>query len=337
MNKASIMLDIEGFSLSIEDRALIKSKHVGGIILFSRNFESREQLIDLCFEIKSIKPEILIATDQEGGRVQRFKEGFSIIPSMQRLGDLVAHDVEGGLSLCRRVGWLMASEMIATGIDISFAPVLDLDKDTSSVIGDRSFSEQIDIVISSAKAFIFGMAEAGMASTGKHFPGHGGIEEDSHLVTPIDNRSLSDLEFNDLIPYRELVEVLDGIMTAHITFPKIDASVVSFSSEWIQTVLRENLNFQGMVFSDDLTMKGADTAGNYTNKAKLSVNAGCDMILICNDRDGAKEILKFFEENNIPKSEKVYSMLMSNDVSWKDLEKTTLRDEIRTEIDNLIS
>ena len=337
MNKASIMLDIEGFSLSIEDRALIKSKHVGGIILFSRNFESREQLIDLCFEIKSIKPEILIATDQEGGRVQRFKEGFSIIPSMQRLGDLVAHDVEGGLSLCRRVGWLMASEMIATGIDISFAPVLDLDKDTSSVIGDRSFSEQIDIVISSAKAFIFGMAEAGMASTGKHFPGHGGIEEDSHLVTPIDNRSLSDLESNDLIPYRELVEVLDGVMTAHITFPKIDASVVSFSSEWIQTVLRENLNFQGMVFSDDLTMKGADTAGNYTNKAKLSVNAGCDMILICNDRDGAKEILKFFEENNIPKSEKVYSMLMSNDVSWKDLEKTALRDEIRTEIDNLIS
>ena len=337
MNKASIMLDIEGFSLSIEDRALIKSKHVGGIILFSRNFKSREQLIDLCFEIKSIKPEILIATDQEGGRVQRFKEGFSIIPSMQRLGDLVAHDGEGGLSLCRRVGWLMASEMIATGIDISFAPVLDLDKDTSSVIGDRSFSEQIDIVISSAKAFIFGMAEAGMASTGKHFPGHGRIEEDSHLVTPIDNRSLSDLESNDLIPYRELVEVLDGIMTAHITFPKIDASVVSFSSEWIQTVLRENLNFQGMVFSDDLTMKGADTAGNYTNKAKLSVNAGCDMILICNDRDGAKEILKFFEENNIPKSEKVYSMLMSNDVSWKDLEKTTLRDEIRTEIDNLIS
>ena len=337
MNKASIMLDIEGFSLSIEDRALIKSKHVGGIILFSRNFESREQLIDLCFEIKSIKPEILIATDQEGGRVQRFKEGFSIIPSMQRLGDLVAHDVEEGLSLCRRVGWLMASEMIATGIDISFAPVLDLDKDTSSVIGDRSFSEQIDIVISSAKAFIFGMAEAGMASTGKHFPGHGGIEEDSHLVTPIDNRSLSDLESNDLIPYRELVEVLDGVMTAHITFPKIDASVVSFSSEWIQTVLRENLNFQGMVFSDDLTMKGADTAGNYTNKAKLSVNAGCDMILICNDRDGAKEILKFFEENNIPKSEKVYSMLMSNDVSWKDLEKTALRDEIRTEIDNLIS
>ena len=337
MNKASIMLDIEGFSLSIEDRALIKSKHVGGIILFSRNFKSREQLIDLCFEIKSIKPEILIATDQEGGRVQRFKEGFSIIPSMQRLGDLVAHDVEGGLSLCRRVGWLMASEMIATGIDISFAPVLDLDKDTSSVIGDRSFSEQIDIVISSAKAFIFGMAEAGMASTGKHFPGHGGIEEDSHLVTPIDNRSLSDLESNDLIPYRELVEVLDGVMTAHITFPKIDASVVSFSSEWIQTVLRENLNFQGMVFSDDLTMKGADTAGNYTNKAKLSVNAGCDMILICNDRDGAKEILKFFEENNIPKSEKVYSMLMSNDVSWKDLEKTALRDEIRTEIDNLIT
>ena len=336
MNKASIMLDIEGKSLSNEDRTLIKSPHVGGIILFSRNFESKEQLIDLCFEIKSIKPEILIAADQEGGRVQRFKEGFSNIPSMQRLGDLVAHDTERGLSLCRRVGWLMASEMIATGIDISFAPVLDLDKDTSSIIGDRSFSEQIDIVVNSAKAFIFGMAEAGMASTGKHFPGHGGIEEDSHLVTPIDNRSFSDLESNDLVPYRELVEVLDGVMTAHITFPEIDTSAVSFSNKWIQTILRENLNFKGMVFSDDLSMKGADTAGNYINKAKLSVNAGCDMILICNDRAGAKEILKYFEENNIPKSEKVYSMLMSNDVSWKDLEKSTLRDKLKNEINNLI-
>jgi beta-N-acetylhexosaminidase len=336
MNNASIMLDIEGTSLTDEDKKLVKSPHVGGLILFSRNFENKDQLIDLCFEIKSIKPEILIAADQEGGRVQRFKDGFSEIPSMQRLGDLVAHDAEKGLSMCRKTGWLMAAEMIATGIDLSFAPVLDIDRNTSSVIGDRSFSEQVEVVINSAKAFILGMAEGGMAATGKHFPGHGGIEEDSHEEAPIDKRTLLELQAHDLMPFKEISDLLDGVMTAHITFPEIDELAVSFSKKWIQDILRGSLNFKGIVFSDDLSMKGAEIAGNFKNKARLSIEAGCEMILVCNNRSGALEVLNFFEENNISKTEKVYSMLMSRDISWLDLDKNPERNEIRNELVNLI-
>ena len=173
MNKASLMVDIEGPSLSSDDIELIKSPYVGGLILFDRNFIDRDQLTDLCFEIKSNKPEIIIAVDQEGGRVQRLKKGFSLIPPMQRLGDLVLHERELGLDLCKETGWLVASELIACGVDLSFSPVLDLDQNSSSVIGDRAFSDQIDVVIDCARAFIFGMHEAGMASVGKHYPGHG--------------------------------------------------------------------------------------------------------------------------------------------------------------------
>ena len=178
MNKASLMIDIEGPFLSQEDIELIGSPHVGGLILFERNFLDRNQITDLCFEIKSKKPEIIIAVDQEGGRVQRFKKGFSQIPPMQKLGDLVSYDKHAGLDLCKNAGWLIASELIASGIDLSFSPVLDLDQDLSSIIGDRAFSDQIDIVIECARAFIFGMNEAGMACVGKHFPGHGSISED---------------------------------------------------------------------------------------------------------------------------------------------------------------
>ena len=180
MNKASLVIDIEGQILSSDDIELIKSPFVGGLILFSRNYLDRNQLIDLCFEIKSIKPEIIIVVDQEGGRVQRFKKDFTSIPAMQKLGNLVQHDKNEGLNLCRETGWLMASELIACGVDLSFSPVLDLDRSSSSIIGDRAFSDQLDIVIDCARAFIFGMNEAGMASIGKHFPGHGFINEDSH-------------------------------------------------------------------------------------------------------------------------------------------------------------
>ena len=205
MNKASLMIDIEGPFLNQEDIELIGSPHVGGLILFERNFLDRNQITDLCFEIKSKKPEIIIAVDQEGGRVQRFKKGFSQIPPMQRLGDLVSYDKHAGLDLCKNAGWLIASELIASGIDLSFSPVLDLDQDLSSIIGDRAFSDQIDIVIECARAFIFGMNEAGMACVGKHFPGHGSISEDSHLEKPIDRRALNEIEKKDLIPFKELI------------------------------------------------------------------------------------------------------------------------------------
>ena len=336
MNKASLTIDIEGPFLNQEDIELIGSPHVGGLILFERNFLDRNQITDLCFEIKSKKPEIIIAVDQEGGRVQRFKKGFSQIPPMQRLGDLVSYDKHAGLDLCKNAGWLIASELIASGIDLSFSPVLDLDQDLSSIIGDRAFSDQIDIVIECARAFIFGMNEAGMACVGKHFPGHGSISEDSHLEKPIDRRALNEIENKDLIPFKELINNLDGIMTAHILFPDVDERITTFSKIWIKQILREQMKFEGMIFSDDLSMEGTNEFKSFYDKTKNAIISGCEMVLICNNREGAKDALKYFEENNIEASEKTFSMLMANDVSWKDLEKNKIRSKISNELKKLI-
>ena len=336
MNKASLMIDIEGPFLNQEDIELIGSPHVGGLILFERNFLDRNQITDLCFEIKSKKPEIIIAVDQEGGRVQRFKKGFSQIPPMQKLGDLVSYDKQVGLDLCKNAGWLIASELIASGIDLSFSPVLDLDQDLSSIIGDRAFSDQIDIVIECARAFIFGMNEAGMACVGKHFPGHGSISEDSHLEKPIDRRALNEIENKDLIPFKELINNLDGIMTAHILFPEVDERITTFSKIWIKQILKEQMKFEGMIFSDDLSMEGTNEFKSFYDKTKNAIISGCEMILICNNREGAKDALKYFEENKIEASEKTFSMLMANDVSWKDLEKNKIRSKISNELKKLI-
>ena len=318
MNNASIMLDIEGTSLTDEDKKLVKSPHVGGLILFSRNFENKDQLIDLCFEIKSIKPEILIATDQEGGRVQRFKDGFSEIPSMQRLGDLVAHDAEKGLSMCRKTGWLMATEMIATGIDLSFAPVLDIDRNTSSIIGNRSFSNKPQNVVDIASHFIQGMSEAGMKATGKHFPGHGGIKEDSHIAEPIDIRSHNELMDTDLKPFIELKDKLSAVMTAHITYPDIDNVCVSFSKIWLKNVLQNNIGFNGVIFSDDLTMKGAGNT-SMDEKAIKALNAGCDMVLVCNDYKGANSVINCFEKEDIDLNSRIGMMQKTKTCNWDDL------------------
>ena len=335
MNKASLMIDIEGPSLSSDDIELIKSPYVGGLILFDRNFIDKDQLINLCFEIKSKKPEIIIAVDQEGGRVQRLKKGFSLIPPMQRLGDLVLHERELGLDLCKETGWLVASELIACGVDLSFSPVLDLDQNSSSVIGDRAFSDQIDVVIDCARAFIFGMHEAGMASVGKHFPGHGSISEDSHVEKPIDKRILNEIENKDLIPFKELINDLDGIMTAHILFPEVDKSVTTFSKIWLSEILKEKLNFKGMIFSDDLNMEGANEGKSFYLKAEKAIKAGCEMILVCNNRNGVLDASRYFEENNIVPSEKNFSMLMADDVSWASLEKNETRNRISNELEKL--
>lgn len=335
MNKASLMVDIEGPSLSSDDIELIKSPYVGGLILFDRNFIDKDQLIDLCFEIKSKKPEIIIAVDQEGGRVQRLKKGFSLIPPMQRLGDLVLHERELGLDLCKETGWLVASELIACGVDLSFSPVLDLDQNSSSVIGDRAFSDQIDVVIDCARAFIFGMHEAGMASVGKHFPGHGSISEDSHVEKPIDKRILNEIENKDLIPFKELINDLDGIMTAHILFPEVDKNVTTFSKIWLSEILKEKLNFKGMIFSDDLNMEGANEGKSFYLKAEKAINAGCEMILVCNNRNGVLDASRYFEENDIVPSEKNFSMLMADDVSWASLEKNENRNRISNKLEKL--
>ncbi|MDC0953738.1 beta-N-acetylhexosaminidase, partial [Porticoccaceae bacterium] len=262
---------------------------------------------------------LLIAVDQEGGRVQRLRDGFTPLPPMQLLADSVVQNPEVGVQLVRDTGWLMASEVLACGFDISFAPVLDVDRDTSSIIGDRAFSDQPEMVITLAQAFIEGMNEAGMAATGKHFPGHGGIVADSHLEAPADHRSWQQLLDHDLKPFVALSKQLAGVMPAHITFPAVDPDSVGFSGFWLQQVLRQQLSFDGVIFSDDLSMKGADVAGGYIDKAQLALNAGCDMILVCNCPEGAREVLQMMEHRSLAGSDRIASMGATKSVHWDKL------------------
>ena len=287
-----LIIDLSSFSLCLDEKKLLKIPVIGGVILFSRNFKNRKQLMMLVSEIRDIRPEILICVDQEGGRVQRFIEDFSPIPPMQTLGNFLGTPLERYIKDC---GWLMASELVACDIDFSFAPVLDLDLNTCAVIADRSFSENPEKTVKSASFFISGMKEAGMASTGKHFPGHGGVFEDSHLQEPVDKRSYTDLLEKDLIPFVDLKNKLSGIMSAHITFPNIDKYCAGFSTFWLKKILREEINFEGIIFSDDLSMKGAGEE-NFEIKAQKSLDAGCDMILVCNNISGASEVIKYFEK-----------------------------------------
>ena len=312
-----LMTSLEGTSLTHENKKLILNKHVGGIILFSKNFESQKQIQSLCSDIKSIKQNIIIAVDQEGGRVQRFKNEFTALPSMQDLGDYTLE--KNKLEFCHEVGWLMASELAASGIDISFAPVLDVDRETSSIIGNRAFSNDPNLIIQLARKFINGMNEAGMQATGKHFPGHGGVFEDSHISEPIDTRSYKQLLELDLKPFIELKDNLGALMTAHITFPNIDSICVSYSDVWIREILREKLAFKGIVFSDDLSMKGA---GDYSmgEKAIKSIEAGCDMVLVCNDYDGTMDVVNAFEKNDVRTSIKIKVLQNFANLDWNDLE-----------------
>lgn len=322
-NYGRLMLDLVGTELMPNERDLLKNKHIGGVILFARNIHNKQQVCQLVADIRSCSEHILIAVDQEGGRVQRFKQGFTCLPSMQTLGDWVASNSKEGLELARNVGWLMASEVLACGLDISFAPVLDVDRHHSSIIGDRSFSDSAEQVIVAANAFISGMNEAGMAATGKHFPGHGGVVADSHLEAPIDHRSMAELEERDLQPFVALGAKLAGIMPAHITFPNIDSSSVGFSKYWLQQILRSNIGFKGVIFSDDLSMKGADVAGGYIEKTEMALSAGCDMILVCNCPEGAREVLAYLEQLEVKGCKKIATMRASKSLNWEQLNKNT--------------
>ena len=315
-----LMLDLAGIAVAKDEVELLQNPQVGGVILFARNVQNRQQVQALVAEIRAVAPHLLIAVDQEAGRVRRFREGFSPLPAMQQLGDLYLKDREAGLALSRDTGWLMASEVIACGLDISFAPVLDVDRDTSSIIGDRAFSDLPQLVIDVAAAFIQGMNEAGMAATGKHFPGHGGIFADSHLEAPVDQRDWQQLWEHDLRPFVALCPVLGGIMPAHITFPAIDPDSVGFSPFWLREILRDKLGFNGVIFSDDLAMKGADVAGGYKRKAELALQAGCDMILVCNDPSGALEVLDYMAAEQISGSERISAMHKTKSIDWVELE-----------------
>lgn len=318
-----VMIDVEGTTLTQEDRELLQHPLVGGLIFFARNFQERAQLQELIAEIRSVRPEILLAVDQEGGRVQRFKDSFTRIPSMQALS---AHADEARL---RDVGWLLAAELRAVGVDFSFAPVLDADDDFCRIVGDRSFARDPHAVASKARPFMAGMHEAGMATTGKHFPGHGQVLEDSHEELPIDRRSLEEVLAADCSPFTECIRAgeLDAVMPAHIRFEQVDEQNVGFSSYWLRDILRTKLGFDGVIFSDDLTMEGAGAVGGYAERINAALDAGCDMGIVCNNRAGALEVLEALEAKPVfqqdPQSSARLEKMRGGKVieSWESLEK----------------
>ena len=280
-----VMLDVVGLSLTQVEQEKINHPNTGAVILFSRNYETPAQISQLIDSIRAArKGDILIAVDQEGGRVQRFQTGFTRLPPASYYAEMPL--------LAESAGWLMATELLSVGVDFSFAPVLDIDCGISQIIGDRSFSTDPDLATKLASLFRKGMHNAGMAATGKHFPGHGSVALDSHLTLPIDDRDLDTIRGKDFLPFIQLIkEGLEGIMPAHVLYPSIDPNPAGFSPFWIQQILRKELKFNGTVFSDDLSMAGAASAGDYPERAKLAQEAGCDMLLVCNNPVAAEEVL----------------------------------------------
>lgn len=304
MSLGPLMIDVAGCQLSDEDREVLRHPLVGGVLLFTRNYVDSEQLVALTAAIHAERtPRLLIAVDQEGGRVQRFKTRFSTLPAARRIGHEFDLDARAGLELARRLGWLMAAELRAHGLDLSFAPCVDLDYGASEVIGDRALHARPDVVAQLAVAYAHGMRDAGMAATAKHFPGHGAVVADSHLALPVDRRELVDLQ-DDIAPYRLLISNgLAAVMPAHVVYPAVDALPASLSVRWIEDILRGELRFQGAVFSDDLSMGGAASAGDLPRRARLALAAGCDMLLVCNDRPGVCTLLERLEVEPAPASQ----------------------------------
>lgn len=303
----ALMLDIAGTTLNQEDIELLGAPQVGGVILFGRNIESPAQVRALTDHMRQVRPDILIAVDQEGGRVQRLKQGFTLLPAMGKFGELYQTDREKALELAEKCGWLMATEVLAVGIDFSFAPVLDLN-DISDVIGDRSFARNIQDIIPLASAFLKGMKRAGMASTGKHFPGHGSVKADSHVAAAIDMRSYEEIQQKDMQTFIQLQSQLDALMPAHVIYSQIDPNPAGFSEFWIQKVLRQELGFDGVLFSDDLSMQAACVAGGADARIQAALKAGCDMGLVCNDRAAQCIALEGIQELPLPNQQRLERM-----------------------------
>lgn len=287
------MLGIEGLSLGAADRERLMHPLVGGVILFTRNYEASAQLAALTAQIGALRtPRLLVSVDHEGGRVQRFRDGFTAIPPMRTLGELWDRDVAAAASEARRIGATIARELRAHGIDFSFTPVLDVDFGSSGVIGDRAFSGNPNAVAHLATCLRAGLSAGGCAAVGKHFPGHGFVAADSHHEVPVDERPLADLLANDLVPFAALARAgLEAVMPAHVIYPAVDDKPAGYSRIWVQEILRKRLGFDGLVFSDDLGMAGAFTAGDIVARADAAVEAGCDMVLTCNEPAAADELL----------------------------------------------
>ncbi len=296
------MLDLEGVELASEEEELLQTPQVGGVVLFTRNYHDPEQLARLIQRIHAARqPKLLIAVDHEGGRVQRFREGFTRLPSAAAFGTLYDRDPSRACQLASLSGWITASELRASGLDFSFSPVLDLRSRVSDVIGERGFHTDVDAVVNLARAYIAGLKRGGMAAVGKHFPGHGSVKGDSHLATPVDHRDLESVRMSDLRVFERIIaDGLPAIMPAHVIFDRMDDKPAGYSRYWLNEVLRGHLKFQGAVFSDDLVMAGAAVAGDIVDRGAAALEAGCDMLLVCNDRDAAVRLLDSAPESADP-------------------------------------
>lgn len=293
---APLIIDVAGLTLSKTDRQRLKHPLVGGIILFARNWQDRAQLTALCSDIQRVRQDLLICVDHEGGRVQRFKtDGFTHLPPMRALGELWMKDALQATNAATACGYILATELRACGVDMSFTPVLDLDFGESSVIGDRSFHRDPRVAALLAKSLMHGLLQSGMANCGKHFPGHGFVKADSHTAIPVDKRNLKAILADDAAPYNWLSSSLTSVMPAHVIYPKVDARPAGFSAKWLGDILRGQCGFTGAIFSDDLSMEGArfidDLHVSYTEAAVAALNAGCDMVLLCNQSvDGGQAV-----------------------------------------------
>ncbi len=301
MKLGPVMVDVAGLELTRSDIERLRHPMVGGVVLFARNFAAPLQLLQLTSAIRALRaPSLLIAVDHEGGRVQRFRNGFTPIPPMRALGRLFDRDPRQAVAAARGCGYVIGSELQAHGVDLSFAPVLDVDYGESSVIGDRALHSDPLVIAKLAEALQAGLGAAGMTSVGKHFPGHGYVRADSHLEIPVDDRSLADILAGDVVPFQRLARAgMGGVMPAHVIYPKVDSKPAGFSSVWLQKILRKKLKFDGVIFSDDLGMEGASTAGGMVARANAALDAGCDMALICNDPKAQDTLLEGLEARPI--------------------------------------
>ncbi len=319
------MCDLQGTELLPDEREQLMHPRIGGVILFSRNYESPEQIATLTKTIHALRqPHLIIAVDHEGGRVQRFQEGFSRLPACAKLA--CYGKTQDSIALTHQVGWLMAAELLAVGIDLSFAPVLDVGNPISQVIGDRAFHHAPDEIADYGKAYVAGMKEAGMMATGKHFPGHGSVKEDSHIAIPYDHRPYNDIATHDLIPFIKLIQAgIAGVMPAHVIYSTVDQTPANFSTVWLKTILRAQLQFQGAIFSDDLSMAGAEIIGTYPERARAALAAGCDMILVCNNSPGLVTILdEAILCNNDESQSRLIRMQGQFKLTLAELKQTTL-------------
>lgn len=304
MSLGPVMLDVAGLELMPEERERLRHPLTGGVILFSRNYQSPQQLKALVDDIHAVRnPPLLVAVDHEGGRVQRFRDGFTHLPPVAEFGALYQENARRALRLAETAGWLMAVELRAVGVDFSFAPVLDVDRGVSRVIGDRAFHASPEVVAELAHAYMTGMHHAGMSAVGKHFPGHGGVEADSHVAVPVDERRYEDIAMEDILPFERMIRFgLEGVMPAHVIYSRVDPNPAGFSRFWLQQVLRGELDFEGVIFSDDLSMEGAKVAGGVVARGRAALAAGCDMALVCNDPQAAGELLDGLGPHDNPAS-----------------------------------